>query len=200
MGFTAGPYRWTFGGQPLGIVEDAPRLQFSYQGQPINSDIVGGGPIDYIFTGLTGTLELVFQEFTSAGVQLMLKALSGQIGKFANLGCPIVNASADVLHGVAIDAAQCLTGAGSGRTFVAFRAAIAPNQPIDWTMGGRLRQVSARFSLFPYAREGMNTITNSAPETKSSPVGIFELIDGVFAAPPTKADAIDLATWIGLST
>lgn len=181
MSFISGPYRWTFAGESLGITETAPLLRYTQNGVPIIADAAGGLPIDAIFTGLTGFMGFTFQEWDADGIQELLARPGGQIGQYTNIGCPFIDAQADVLIGTRIPFAACV----SPDIFIAYRASVVPNQEIELAFGGsELRRVPIVLQLYPYAR----------PET----VHIFELIENIDDMPEdvTKSGATSLATYI----
>lgn len=200
MNFIAGPYRWSWGGETLGIVEDAPRIEFTLNGEPIRADLIGGNRIDDIYQGLTGSIDFVFQQFNAQGVLNAINGgASGVFGRWDDLGCSMLDRRSDVLWGQAIPSADCLYNLpGAGRHFLAFRAVISTGTPISFLMGGRLRQVPIRFNLLPYARENAGTGTMSGVETSASPIHIAELIDGDLERAPVKADAISLSDYLAL--
>lgn len=193
MSFVSGPYKWTFNvgttRQPLGITEDAPALRYMHNGVPILADAYGGNPIDAIYTGMTGMIGFVFQEWDAVGLQALLSRPGGIMGRFGELGCPFIEKQADVLIGQRLPFADCVTP----EYFIAYRAAILPNNEIEIFFGGsRLRQVPIVFQLYPYARD--TDATGGTPDT----VQIFELLASL-PANITKTGATSLATFISSS-
>lgn len=202
MSFIAGPYIWKWGNLALGVIEDAPRIEFQLNGEPITADAIGGGAIDSIYQGMTATIDFVFQEFNAAGVIAALKGgASNVLGRWDDLGCSINDKRSDVLWGAAFPGAACLSGvAGAGKHFLAFRAGIATGIPVSWLMGGRLRQVPIRFNLAPYGRvgAGTNVMGGSEVDQLTTPLHVFELIDDDPDATPTKNMAVSLAEYLAL--
>jgi len=193
MTFIAGPYLWhwgaaTPGGSPLslGTLAEAPLLSYQDNTVDITADYWGGQAIDGIYQGKTGTLEMICQEWDAPGVQAALKSFSGTldgIGSMNLLGCPIVSSVSDVLYAQLIDNA---TGTcGTPAQFVAYRAALEPNNQVSFTLGLTLRQVPLRFTLYPYERGGTQGFPN---------FHVFEFNDTTSI--PTRAQACELPAYI----
>jgi len=162
MGFRSGAYNWSFDEKFLGIAADAPLLTTNMTGQPVTADLFGGEPIDEIKTGLTGTLQIVLQEADEAGLISLLNAfgiqpdVAGIDGQAKNFGCSMTGttenkALANVLKGKVSEFSTCHDP--NKHTFLAYRAALASNTPIEQAIGGRLQQVPLLFNLWPYIRE-----------------------------------------------
>jgi hypothetical protein len=177
MSMIAGPYKWRFGANSLGIVANAPEVEWVNHSQPITADAWGGQEIDGINLGKTGILEMVFQEYDALGVVDVLQSFSGttgQPGGMGNLGCTFAELEADVLWGQAIDPAN---NCASPDQFVAYRAIVAPDTPIRHTLGWTLKQIPIRFTLYPYRRnnnfyiyETGNAIWNAGPPITGAPL------------------------------
>ena len=160
MAFTSGAYMWYWRGSPLGVVADTPEITLTHFGQPINADVFGGRPIDYIFQGMEVTLDIVFQEYRQDNVQSLLAQHSRIVGgagfngssNVATIGCPMVDNYGDVLWGKA--ASFHLTNTEISCTFptwfISRRVTVALDTPITLLMGTGLRVVPIRFQLNPY--------------------------------------------------
>ncbi len=151
MGFHSGPYNWTFNELPLGITADAPILTPIPTGAPVTADLFGGEPVDEIYTGMTATMQMVFQEIDETGLVALLNTHGINNGQVKNLGCPMGEQLSDVLLGTVSNNASCSDI--TKKFFIAYRAVIAANTPIEMLRGGRLQQVPVLFNLWPYVRD-----------------------------------------------
>lgn len=201
MSFISGPYAWTFGGRPLGTLEVAADVNIRKLGRPIVADAFGGQQIDHIQVGLTGTIDMIFQEADAPGVELLLATFSGgKFGQLGKLGCPGLEASANVLCGERLSIAECASPA----VVIAYRAAIPPDYDIRMLFGSELRNVPIRFQLYPYERSiGSGTLQvvefldgKPADVTKAAALGMPAYLQTIGASTGTT----DTMTALGLST
>jgi len=192
MSFIAGPYAWTFGGRPLGTLELAASVNIRKLGRPIVADAFAGQQIDHIQTGLIASVDMIFQEADAPGVQLLLDTFSGtKLGRLGKLGCPGLEASANVLCGERLSLATC----ASPNVLIAYRAAIPPEYDIRLLYGSDLRQVPIRFQLYPYEREiGSGTLQvfeelDAKPEdtTKDGALGMPAYLQTIGASTGTTS-------------
>ena len=149
MAFIAGPYTVTYGGNALGVIEDAPALEMTASVDPISGDNLGDSIQDGVYRGGNLYFDMVLQEYNAAGAAAAFWPY-GALGVMGQVGRLLT----------AVDAALVLTAvAGTSAsatpaTITATNAVLAPNFPVRLLFGSRLRNVPIRFQLLPYTDSG----------------------------------------------
>lgn len=154
MSFEAGPYKWEVFLSPdysnLGVVEAPPKVIIQTHHQEVRGDNLGMSLQDAIYLGHTTFIELIFQEWNAANFKLWWQFSTGntaqeRILKMTDIGCAVSTIALPVR---ASRIFSC--PANGGNQFYFDRIALAPNYPIEWLMGSRLRNVPVRFVALPY--------------------------------------------------
>jgi hypothetical protein len=157
MAFIAGPYTWTLGSVsgplgavfPLGTIEDAPSLELPNNNvDPIRGDNLGDATQDGVFRAGDCFLNLVLQEYNALGAKYAFAPYAVEFGMVGCVGS-LMSEYADELIGTPLSPG-CTLGAEATKTFLGYRAVLAPGFPIRLLMGSRLRNVPLRFQLLPF--------------------------------------------------
>lgn len=158
MAFIAGPYNWTFGGQSLGVVEDAPRFTARLDTIVVTGDNLGGTIQDVLHRGGNLYMDMVLQEYNAAGAPNAFwpnepPAVSGiddvGVTQQSWIGCARTTAQ---LIGTKV-AGSC----AYPEVWTAPQAVLAPDYDISFLMGSRLRNVPISFLLIPTVVGGTMT-------------------------------------------
>lgn len=156
MGFIAGPYTVTYNAKALGIVEDAPALEFTNSVDRITGDNLGDSLQDGVYRGGNCFIDMVLQEFNAAGALEAFWPWSDDAGEVGIIGKLLNDFDAAlVLTAVAGTSAAAV---GGWSPFTATHAVLAPGFPIRLLFGSRLRNVPIRFQLLPYDSGGGNNV------------------------------------------
>lgn len=176
--FVSGPYVGTYkapGGAAvaLGLTDQGYELQFTPQGENIeSSDIYGGSLLDGITRGHNASLTFTMKSYQKAlttGLiwQFTSNPLIMQIGAQAAGATVPTGRLWSALAGEMVLTGQANTPAatvdalalsnnvfGANRILTASQAILAPGQSINFLMDSRLRQVTLGMVLLPYANPG----------------------------------------------
>ncbi len=135
----------------LGIIEDAPRVEFTNSSTPIVGDNLGDAVQDMVYRGGNMYIDLVLQQ---ANLDAVKKAFwpyangSGTYGEFGEMGVvgQIMGTRARSIHFTEINSTTTATP-----TTIAFDyTVLAPGFPLAMLFGSRLRNVPLRLQCLPY--------------------------------------------------
>lgn len=145
MSFIAGPYTVTYDSNALGIMEDAPRMELTNEGDAIVGDNMGGSVQDGIYRGGNMFMDIMLQEYDAAGAAGAFwpfhTAFNGALGVIGVTWASL--AKAMVFTAVA--------GTNATPSPITFNKAIlAPRFPVQMLFGSRHRNVGIRFQLLPF--------------------------------------------------
>jgi hypothetical protein len=172
----AGPYQWQIDNPAsqtawtapwnIGVVEDAPEIEWTPQYEEILGDNLGDTVQDLLFRGGNAAISLVVQEF-GMDAFLALNPYYNRTVIPTDLNKAIGDggmASVGMLSQATEFSNAALVGSFRARatalhpdfsTMVPYqvyfnRITLAPNQPTTFRMGTRLKNVGARFLVFPH--------------------------------------------------
>lgn len=153
MSFEAGPYQWDIFLDSqylsLGVIEKPPEIQVQPHHQEIRGDNLGQTLQDMIYLGQTLTIDLVFQEWNSHNFKLWWPYSVGadahtRLGSLSDIGCVVSSVAIPMRATRIFNCPQ-----NGGATYYYDKATLAPNFPIKYLMGSRLRNVPVKLILLP---------------------------------------------------
>lgn len=148
MSFIAGPFTITLGGSAIGIVEDAPSLEITPSVDTIRGDDMGDSVRDGVYRGGNCFVDMVLQEYNAAAAATALWPYAAE-GVMGDVGDLLTDHDAALVF-TKIAGTSALPA--TTRTFTS--AILAPNFPVRYLMGSRLRNVPIRFQCLPYDDSG----------------------------------------------
>lgn len=148
----AGSYSATWGGSALGRTENGFVIEFRSFGVPLTFEEWGEIPFDMVHRGLEVTVEGVFKEWRSAGLDNALWPWSNSLGK---VGCPgdmVVDGETPISEPLVLTAYSCANASSYGGNVWTFHETIIDPEVINRiNFDNNPRVVPIRFKAFMVA-------------------------------------------------
>lgn len=170
----------------IGITADAATFRMEWSAEEVRGDNLGDTIQDGIYRGGNCYLELVLQEWNKAIIQKLLQPVIGVTGdvgidqdtlggglaeefglltrslgssgevNVGSMGCLWSRNSAELIGRPVGQCARSIPAEAPATQINAQRAVLAPNFPIEYLMGSRLRNVPIRFLCLPFESATVN--------------------------------------------
>ena len=142
MPFIAGPFTATYGGNPIGVMEDGIELEFVNSQEEVIGDNIGTTIQDTVWLGGNLFLNIVLSEYSATGIKALIwpqHATLGNIGVIGQLG---TNFDAAFV-------ATPITGTSANLTYTFASTILAPGFDVRIPLKARLRKIPIRILVLP---------------------------------------------------
>jgi hypothetical protein len=148
MGFIAGSYRATWGGHPLGMVENGYTISYTKLGQNVTFDGLGATVIDTIYMGIDMSVIFTVTELDLQGVNDLLWDVPFAYSR-GELGIPGLSESA---YSTALTLNACNPSTNPNiapTTITFFKAGVKNGHEIQVAFTNRHRKANIEMRIYP---------------------------------------------------